>query len=559
MSIRSIFLVLLSLTLLTGVCFAGDAGKALSVAQKSYDKLLQSPSKQKYRDQWQRVINRFKAVADTYGSSPEAGEALFQAANAWRDLYRNSLVSKDARSAVAVLDQLVAKYPDHPRRSEALTLAGDILAQDLKDDTGAQTYYQRARASSEPPKLPVVVTPAGPSEPASQAASDSCRLSDIRFWSNPGYTRVVLALDNKTSYRPHTLPGNPKTGEPPRIYLDIDCTGMQPELADPLPVDDGLLRQIRTGSPKAGVARVVLDLVSYKDYKIFPLDDPFRIVIDVAGSDTPQISQAKPSLTKLPESRSDDVAKVLEKSNKTEAPKIELPAKHAGNSLRRVVVDAGHGGKDPGAVGPSGIYEKDVTLALALAVGKRLKEELGCEVVYTRKTDVFIPLEDRTALANKVGADLFLSIHANASPSRNVSGIETFYLNFSKNDKAAEVAARENGTSLKEVGDLELILFDLMANSKINESSRLANEIQTALVQDLADKYSHIKNLGVRQGPFYVLLGATMPSVLVETAFISNHTEEKRLNSRKYRQHAADAIVRGVYNYAKALKLIATR
>ena len=151
MSIRSIFFVLLSLSLLTSVCFAGDAGKALSVAQKGYDKLLQSPSKQKYRDQWQRVIDRYVAVADTYGSSPEAGEALFQAGKAWRDLYRNSLVSKDARSAVAVLDQLIAKYPDHPRRSEALTLAGDILAQNLKDEAGARTYYQRAREASAAP------------------------------------------------------------------------------------------------------------------------------------------------------------------------------------------------------------------------------------------------------------------------------------------------------------------------------------------------------------------------------------------------------------------------
>jgi len=485
---------------------------------------------------------------------------LFLAGNAWRDLYKNSRVPADARSAVEVLDRMAGKYPDHPLCPDALTLAGDILSQHLLDDSTAQNYYQRAKQNSiqSSTSLPVPATMMAPTKPSAAVTAPS-RLSDIRFWSNPGYTRVVIALDGKTKYSPHTLPGDKAKGEPPRIYLDIETSGMQPELADPLPVDDGLLQQVRTGSPKNGVTRVVLDLVSYKEFKVFPLEDPFRIVIDIAGSDTPEIRAAQPSITSLPESRSDNIAKVLERSDKQEEPKIQLPPKQAGAGLRRIVVDAGHGGKDPGAIGPSGVYEKDVALALALVVGKRLEEELGCEVIYTRKTDVFLALEERTAVANKVGADLFLSIHANASPSRNVSGIETFYLNFSKNDKAAEVAARENGTSLKEVGDLELILFDLMANSKINESSRLANEIQTALVDGLGRSYSGVKDLGVRQGPFYVLLGATMPSVLVETAFISNHTEEKRLNNPKYRQKAADGIVRGVYNYAKALKLIATR
>ena len=154
--------------------------------------------------------------------------------------------------------------------------------------------------------------------------------------------------------------------------------------------------------------------------------------------------------------------------------------------------------------------------------------------------------------------DRFISLHANASPSRKAYGIETYYLNFSKNDKAAALAARENGTSLKEVGDLELILFDLMANAKINESSRLAAEIQNSLVNVLSKNYSKVKDLGVRQGPFYVLLGATMPSVLVETAFISNKMEESRLLSDKYRDRTVAAISQGVRNYTRSLKMMAS-
>jgi N-acetylmuramoyl-L-alanine amidase len=227
--------------------------------------------------------------------------------------------------------------------------------------------------------------------------------------------------------------------------------------------------------------------------------------------------------------------------------------------LRRIVVDAGHGGKDPGAVGPTGLLEKTVTLKLAKALAKELTRQIGCEVILTRSGDVYLPLEERTAIANKVGADLFVSLHANANKSRKAYGIETYYLNFSKNDKAAAVAARENGTSIKQVSDLELILFDLMANAKINESSRLATGIQESLVKNISKKYSDIRDLGVRQGPFYVLLGATMPSVLVETAFISHPREEKRLASSKYQESAARAIASAIKDYAVNNKLIASR
>jgi N-acetylmuramoyl-L-alanine amidase len=158
-----------------------------------------------------------------------------------------------------------------------------------------------------------------------------------------------------------------------------------------------------------------------------------------------------------------------------------------------------------------------------------------------------------------VGADLFISIHANASTNRSAYGTETYYLNFAKNDKAAAVVARENGTSLKQVGDLELILFDLMANSKINESSRLATEIQKSLVDRLGRHYSDIRDLGVKQGPFYVLLGATMPSVLVEAAFISHKREEALLIDQQYHERTAAAITQGVRNYATALHMIAAQ
>lgn len=172
----------------------------------------------------------------------------------------------------------------------------------------------------------------------------------------------------------------------------------------------------------------------------------------------------------------------------------------------------------------------------------------------TRSTDVFIPLEERTAIANKVNADLFVSIHANASLNRGASGIETYYLNLAKTEKAAQLAARENGTSLEKVSLLQAILFDLMANYKLNDSAHLAEEVQKALYRKLHGQYPSTRNLGVKQGPFYVLVGATMPSILVETAFISNEAEEERLKDSSYQEQAAEGILEGVKGYISSLK-----
>ncbi|MEI7815982.1 MAG: N-acetylmuramoyl-L-alanine amidase, partial [Desulfuromonadales bacterium] len=193
-------------------------------------------------------------------------------------------------------------------------------------------------------------------------------------------------------------------------------------------------------------------------------------------------------------------------------------------------------------------------LAIGLKLRDRLKEELGVDVVMTRSTDVFIPLEERTAIANKVGADLFLSVHANAAPNRSAAGIETYYLNLAKTDKVAQLAAKENGTSLEKVSVLQAILFDLMANYKLNDSAHLADEVQKSLHKKIRNRHSDVKNLGVKQGPFYVLVGASMPSILVETAFLSNTAEESRLKDPAYQEMAAEGILDGVRSYISSLK-----
>jgi N-acetylmuramoyl-L-alanine amidase len=427
----------------------------------------------------------------------------------------------------------------------------------------ARVRLAALKAFAPPPEKAVakaVEQKASPPDSVALATSNGDgRLTAIRYWSNPGYTRIVLDVSRETGFSTHFLPPDPNEGNHPRLYVDIEKTTLDESLLDPTIVGDGLLRQIRTGLPQSDIVRVVLDLESLGDYKVFPLGDPWRIVIDIAGDKaTPDLKSHEMEISALPESGNDAIANVLKDAPKNQPP-LRIPTVSPTAALRRIVVDAGHGGKDPGAIGPSGVMEKDVTLELAKELAKALTQQLGCEVILTRSSDVYLPLEERTAIANKVGADLFVSLHANANRNRKAFGIETYYLNFSKNDKAAAVAARENGTSLKQVSDLELILFDLMANAKINESSRLATVIQENLVQHISKKYSDVRDLGVRQGPFYVLLGATMPSVLVETAFISHPREEKRLTSSAYQKSAAHAIAKAIKEYAVDSKLIASR
>lgn len=373
-------------------------------------------------------------------------------------------------------------------------------------------------------------------------------LSEMKHWSTPDYTRISLALDRDVAWESHEL-GKGTPGKAGRVYIDLKRTRLGNSVKD-ITIGDGLLKGARVAQYRAEVVRVVLDTENIKDYKIFPLSNPARLVIDVRGERQTELSNIEPVVT-MPERV---VIPKLEQQPPVVEKKISKSRKPSISKIRRIVVDPGHGGHDPGAVGPTGIQEKDVVLSIGLKLRDLFKEELGVDVVMTRSTDVFIPLEERTAIANKVGADLFLSVHANAASNRSASGIETYYLNLAKTDKVAQLAAKENGTSLEKVSVLQAILFDLMANYKLNDSAHLSEQVQKSLHKKIRARYGDVKNLGVKQGPFYVLVGASMPSILVETAFLSNATEENRLKDAGYQDMTANGIFEGVRSYINSLK-----
>jgi N-acetylmuramoyl-L-alanine amidase len=224
-----------------------------------------------------------------------------------------------------------------------------------------------------------------------------------------------------------------------------------------------------------------------------------------------------------------------------------------GLKIGRIVIDAGHGGHDTGTIGPNGLQEKDLVLDVSLRLGRLLQSKLGAEVIYTRDDDTFIPLETRTAIANEHQADLFISVHANSSQDETARGVETYYLNFTSNPDALEVAARENAVSEKSIHELQDLVKKITLKEKIDESRELASDVQQSLYAGLSPKNPTLRNRGVKKAPFVVLIGANMPSILAEISFVSNPTDEKKLETPEYRQKIAESLYKGIAKYISGL------
>ncbi len=391
----------------------------------------------------------------------------------------------------------------------------------------------------------------------SQSSSDApLAVTGVRFWTLGDVTRVVVEVSGEFDYRGERL------SAPDRIYFDILAS--RPRLAgDAVPVvkvGDGLLRQIRLAETKPGVTRVVLDLAGPAEYSAAQLANPSRLIVELRASKLASQPEASAAVGRVaapqagPESAAPGPGAAL-------APRAAQPARptHTGArslvralglKLTRVVLDPGHGGHDTGTIGPTGLAEKDLVLDVARRLGALIEERLGAEVVYTRTDDTFVPLEQRTAIANQSKADLFLSIHANAG-SRSASGVETYFLSLTTSREALEVAARENATSEKTIHELEDLVRKIALQDKVEESREFATAIQSALQTTLAGASG--RDRGVRKAPFLVLVGASMPSVLAEIGFLSNPREERLLKRPAHRQRIAEALFKGVSSYASTL------
>jgi N-acetylmuramoyl-L-alanine amidase len=349
-----------------------------------------------------------------------------------------------------------------------------------------------------------VVQPSLPPEPPKEPA----QITRVELYGGKEATRVVVFVTRPTLFEVGDLAADTQHG--PRLFIDIKDSKLRAKRSYD---GDGLVQRVRLGE-KGNLSRVVLDLTAAASRRVFYLPEPFRLVVDVSSDlGTPLAENKGP------------------------------------RRVRRVVLDPGHGGHDPGAVGASGLREKDVVLDIAHRAAPLVARELGISTLLTRDADVFVPLDERVAHANAFSSDLFVSIHCNASEVTASRGVMTFVLDASRDDLALRVAARENAASAEASAELANAMSHVLDAASLARSNHFAELLQRAAVASLSPHYSDVLDQGVKSAGFYVLAGARMPAVLFETSFISNLSEERRLDSGDYRQKMADAVVNAVRAY----------
>ena len=366
-------------------------------------------------------------------------------------------------------------------------------------------------------------------------------VQSVRHWSYPEFTRVAIELVHPVEMRVERLPADARAGRPERLYLDLPEVWVGHHLAAPIPVGDGLLRGVRVGQFTSDTARVVIDLQRYDRHRVRTLTSPHRVLIDVYGTRGRPDPAPPPAVAAAPPSQAP--ASMLRPPGRAAE---RLPPTLRG--VHTIVVDAGHGGSDPGALGPRGLREKDVTLAVAMDLEQRLLAR-GFQVVMTRRRDATLSLEERTALAEGVGGDVFLSIHVNAAPRSSAHGIETYYLDRTHERHTLRVAARENGIPPNALDPLQRAVAGLRVSEVGVQSATLARDVHGELIRGVRGTFGSVSNLGVKQGPFHVLFLSGAPSVLVEVGFLTHREEARRLQSRWYRSVVAEHIARGLSQY----------
>ncbi len=441
------------------------------------------------------------------------------------------------RAAVYWLRDFLSRYPADPRAAVAHL---ELLGRRVPEPAYLVTVEGPAGAAAAAPPLPPppAARRAPPSPlPDRPAAAPARRLAvrignirGVQVFSNAGATSVVVSLRRAVRFSRGSLPGRRL------VYFDISNRGA-PRGRDSgdsrLAVNDGRVRSVRVAYNRPGYTRVVIALASARQRadrgRFFP--NPDRLVVGVSGRAAAVAPPAPPPARPAAPLAvgGDSLTRAL------------------GRGIRRVVLDPGHGGYDTGTIAPDGLEEKNIVLDVALRLG-RLLRRLGVQVIYTRDTDRFIPLEQRTAIANRAHADLFVSIHANSSPDPQARGIETYYLNLTHNAQALAVAARENAGSGRSVYDLRSMVRAIAMNDKREESRELAADLQRSLVAASGEP-----NRGVKTAPFVVLIGAHMPSVLAEISFLSNGRDDLRLQQPAYRERLAEGLFRGIRRYMDSL------
>ena len=471
--------------------------RKLEAGKSALERLRADPRRRRYREGWETVLRTLDAAVKVAPRGPRAAEAALLAGHARAELWKVSRSRRDGRAAISALRKVDADYAG-PAGAEALALASRVAA-------GADETKERT-------------------EIAMRIAARSLHREGTEHAPSP-------------ATESHDDAGN--EGEP---EMDAQASKAVEQI-----VEDAKARASVRAGDQGGEEEEETEEVPPEPEA--PADPPMR--------STPIVRAVKSAVAALTESEDAPAraAKARDMRSAALGSGTSLAAQ-LGLKVRRVVVDAGHGGRDTGAIGARGVREKDLALAIAKKVAARLKV-LGFQVVMTRTKDVFVSLDDRTRIANEARADLFVSIHCNAARRRKLEGVETWTLNVASNRYAARLAAFENAEADRTVSDLRLILADLATKANASDARDLAQSVQSSLVRTLRSRVGPVRDHGVKQALFHVLLGTRMPSILVETGFISNPAEEVRLKSGRFQDGTAEAIARGVKDFVDSRRRLA--
>lgn len=533
------------------------------------------------RSYYQSAADSYQFLVHEYPTSRYCQDAMLRAAKLQREQLGDSALAKKT------YEDFLKRYPRSPRKREAQEALAELALLQNGDETNivAQNSTAASRAAEEP-RANAPVHSGGKSVSRSES-SEIPRVRRIRAAATGEATRVTIDLEDSVQY------ASGRIANPDRIFFDLHAARLTPEVArGNIRVDGGLLTAVRVAQNHDGVVRVVLDVNGVKDYTASLTNNPAQLLIDLYGNSPAapvQTAKGKKSQQDVKEDSVESAANssgagsnsqpsvknAKSKSVKATAtgakPDLIRPAsapqptrdgqstltRALGLKIGRIVIDAGHGGHDTGTIGPTGLMEKDLCLDVALRLGKIIEQRLpGADVVYTRSDDTFVPLEERTNIANQAKADLFISIHANSSRDHAARGIETYYLNLKGSAEAMEVAARENATAQGGVHELQDLVMKIARTEKIDESKELAEDIQDSLAKRIQKSSKPVKNRGVRKAPFVVLIGADMPSILTEISFLSNPADEQMLKKPEQRQKVAEGLYQGVASYLESMNSV---
>jgi len=549
---------------------------------------------------YRTAIQAYRYLIAQYPQSGFSRDALYTIA----EIYRSDL--NDPAGARKTLEEYVEKYPKSPRLHDAREKLKQLAAKPA-EVKAAEAPQPAPRRTADLPEVTGIRRWVGPNytriviNVEGEVKFESSRvpnpdrivldLRDARLSSalvgktypvengflrqvrigqfQPTVTRVVLDVEKIEEYSVFTLPN------PFRLVIDINGPPVAVAKAEVAASPEGkprdtretpaagppLRAEVRAPSPGGEEIKEKTRTESALPEPPAPrVETPGEAAASTSSTEKKEIALAQPPGPTLPKPAKEESSAALKPAA---APAIKAPPPTASGSrtltralglkIARIVIDPGHGGHDTGTIGPTGLQEKDLVLDVALRLKKLLIEKTGAEVILTRSDDTFIPLEERTAIANEQGADLFISIHANASRDRRARGIETYYLNFTSDPEALEVAGRENAASQESVHQLQDLIKRIVLTEKIEESLDFATQVQREVYLRLRKLTGEQKDRGVKKAPFVVLIGANMPSILVEISFLTNPKDERLLKKGEYRHQIAQALHRGVARYATRL------